>query len=331
MNAQVDNVNTPTASPASGTSAGSGNEPSSGDAGDFDFAALAAHDETEPLVPEVSGEAGSPPAVPDVPPPAVPASAEPIAPAAPPAPPAPVAAAQPAPPAPPEPPAPQPAAAPGQPPAPESARAPELTIEQHRDKFVPQLAAMYKLTDADVEELRVNPGEALPKLAGRLHYEVQMATYHGLLSVLPHVIAQQMRTQADNQQNEAAFFDKWPALKTAASNPQSLGVITNAISVYRQLNPTASLEDTIAQAGLAAMMTLRLPLPVPGVAPAPPAGNGAAGTPVPVVAVAPPAAPPAPPRPPGIGTTGHVPMAASGTAAADDIGSLVDAHMRGEI
>jgi len=159
---------------------------------------------------------------------------------------------------------------------------------------------------------------------------VQMATYHGLLSVLPQIVASQLRAHGDYQKNESVFFEKWPALKAAAENPQSLKTITNAISSFRQLNPQATLEDTIAQAGLLAMMSLRLPLPMPG-APAPAAVNGNAGTTVPVAPPALQATPPVPPRPPGIGTTGHVPMAPSGSAEENIFTDLVEAHERGVI
>lgn len=188
------------------------------------------------------------------------------------------------------------------------------------------LAGIYKLSDAEVEELRINPGEALPKLGAQLHYNVQMAVYQGILSVLPQVISQQMQAVETHSGHEKAFFGQWPALQDAVkSNPEAKKVVINAISTFRQMNPKASLEDTIAHAGLLAMMSLKLPLPVPGAGtPTPQVANGAVtGTPFPS----------SPPRPPGVGTTGHVPPAsASGT---DDGGSLindiVNEHLAGNI
>jgi hypothetical protein len=184
---------------------------------------------------------------------------------------------------------------------------------------------MYQLSDAEVEELRVAPDKAFPKMAAQLHYNVQLAAYQGILSVLPQVISQQMREFEVNTGHEKNFFEKWPALRSAlGSNPDAQRIIVGAINSYRQVNPKASLEDTIAQAGMLAMMSLRLPLPLPGQAPSAPA-NGA----VPAQA----SVPAMPPRPPGVGTTGHVPpSSASGTDEGQGlIDSIVREHEAGNI
>lgn len=234
----------------------------------------------------------------------------PVAAAAPPTPPAEPAAGQPPPQAPETP-------APGAP--------PELTIEQHREKFLPQLAKLYQLSDAEVESLRVDPGKALPELASKLHYEVQMATYQGIVSVLPQLISQAIKGHETSSTHEGQFFAKWPALKDAISkDPKVQEVIVNAISSFKQLNPKASLEDTIARAGLLAMMTLKLPLDLQP----PAATNGAAGAPQAVV----PQASTAPARPPGVGATGHVPNAPAPGAGdeANIFAEIAEGHMRGD-
>lgn len=287
----------PTAPPSAAGNEGGGEAP-------FDFAALAAHDDSGEEAPLSTSS------------PLAPASLDPPASAAPPAPPVAQSPAVEA--VSPTPPMEQPAVQPPPVAPTESAPGvPELTIEQHRNKFLPQLAKLYNLTDAEVEGIRVDPGKALPELAAKLHYEVQMATYQGIMSVIPQIVAQAIKGQEASSAQETAFFGKWPALKEAvASNPQAQQVIINAISSYRQVNPRASLEDTIAQAGLLAMMGLRLPLNLQ------PQTNGAAAAP-----------PSAPMRPPGVGATGHVPMAPGPSAGGeqDIIAGLVDAHLKGEI
>ena len=317
MNAVVEKtVTTPEGSP----SAAPATEPSTAPSAEvgFDFGALATYDEDTPQAPADSGKEAAPVAAPA--PPASPAKAQgPI-------PPVPPVAAEPAvapPPLPPtEPQAVQPPQAATTPAAP--AQVEQLTIEQHRDKFVPQLQKLYELTDAEVEALQATPGAVLPKLAARLHYEVHMAVHQGILQVLPQLIASQMQTHEQSTKYNNDFYGKWPALKSAvAQDPNKEQVIINAISSFRQLNPKASTEDVIARAGLLAMMSLNLPLDLPGQT------NGAA---TPAAPAAPPPAP-AIARPPGIGATGHVPQGAVPGVGDEEnlISDIVESHLRGDI
>jgi hypothetical protein len=52
-------------------------------------------------------------------------------------------------------------------------------VGKHREAFLPKLAELYKLTDQEVADIQTNPGEAMPKLAAKLHYEVQLAVHQG--------------------------------------------------------------------------------------------------------------------------------------------------------
>ena len=211
-----------------------------------------------------------------------------------------------------------PQAATGQAPATEAQVPEQVSVEQHRSKFLPQLAKLYTLTDAEVEGLQANPGAVLPEMAARLHYEVQMATFQGLMQVLPSVIESQVKLRESSTRYNDQFYGKWPALKTAvSSNPTVEQNILQAINAYRQVNPQAPVDKVIAEAGLLAMISLGIPLDIPG-------ANGAA----------PPLAVPrsVPARPAGIGAQGHVQQrSATGAETGDIFGEIFDAHQRGEI
>jgi len=289
------------------------NTEQAGEPAGFDFADLASHDDLADA-PEANGKGEE----------VVAAAAEPAQPASspaegtPPAPTPPVAPAE----AVAQPPTP-PTEVPVQPPVPPVQEAPvaaapavpELSFEQHREKFLPQLAKLYELPEAEVEELRVNPGVALPKMAARLHYEVQMATHQGILNVLPQIVEGMMKSQMKSTEYENQFFGAWPRLKEAvASNPKAHEAIVTSIQSFRQLNPKASTADIIARAGMLACMTLGLPVETVAQAPV-----------APVV-------PQVPARPPGIGATGHIPAATPGGGEEGDIiAELSAAHLRGDI
>lgn len=283
---------------------------SAGEPAGFDFEALANYDENAEA-PEPGKEAVPAPAAPaEQQVPAAPSAAVPEVP--------PATAAAPPPVPPPEaqvqPPAPPAQAAP----VPAAPAVPELSPEKHREQFLPQLEKMYALNDAEVEELRVNPGVAFPKMAARLHYEVQMAAYQGIVQVLPQMIEGSMKSQVEANQHEKAFYSAWPKLEEKVKqDPEAAKAIVASITSFRQLNPKATTEQIIARAGLLASMTLGIPIEQ-GAAPPPPA----------------PPAPQVPTRPPGVGATGHIPMQAPNTPAGgaeSDIDSLVDAHLRGDI
>lgn len=177
-----------------------------------------------------------------------------------------------------------------------------VDFAKHREEYLPKLAALYALNDQEVEVLRTSPETALPQLAARLHYEVQVASTQAIMQMLPNLIENQMQEVTARRANEDKFFNDWPALKDKVSaDPKAKEVIISSIKAVRAGNPGADLASLIKQAGILASMTLGVPLP--GTAPvaqaAPqvptpgaqrpagrPAGVGASGG-----GIAPPAAP----------------------------------------
>jgi hypothetical protein len=291
---------------------GTDNGAASADALDSDndlFADLATHDdyaEPEPII------EGAPPAIAAAE--QTPAAASSQVPPTPPSSPPAAASAAPA------------AQTPGAPstteqPTPASAAAPEpqpatgtpepVDFEKHRATFLPKLEELYKFSDQEAEEIRVEPEKALPKLAARLHYEVLTAAFNSVMSVMPEVVGSTLERQKAVTEHEEKFYSRWKELK----DPRYSETVLNSVRAYKAVNPRAPLEEVIERAGLMAMLTL-------GINPQQPAA--------PVAPVEPPAVRPG--RPAGAGF-GSAPFQtnSSGSAEVDDIQALIAAEMAGQI
>lgn len=255
---------------------------------DFDFGALV----DNANAPDDGGVAVAPKAVP-APVPAV-------------VPPAPVVAAAPV--APVSPPQAQP---PGQPPVaastpqtatPEPPTPPvePFDVAKHRQEFLPKLAKLYEMTPEEVAELSTNPGEAMPKLAAKLHYEVQLATHQAILQILPSLMGNHMEHERTRTRGEESFYTRWPELKEAVGKDIKVEAsINEAIRSYRALNPKATMQELTEKAGLLAMITLGIqPRGAAPQAPAQPVVTPQAPTPIPG-------------RPAGTGASAHVPVPAN--------------------
>lgn len=307
--------------PANGDgAAGGGPAEPTGDGGPADesfFSDLAAHDDAEPVA-----EPAAPVVEPAAPvsPPAVtpPAASAPATPPGVPSSPAPAGA--------PATPAVVPPGAPAadgtqQPPASSTPPAPPeapIDFAKHREEFLPKLATLYALDEADVEAARTDPGKVLPTLAARVHYEVQQAVFAGVMQSMPQMLEMFSARTREAEKNEETFFSQFPALK---EKPEYAPTVINSIKAIKAANPNMSQADVIKQSGIMASLTLGLPLPgatPPPNTPPPPAPNLAAM------------------RPAGAGSVAHVtpPItpAAPGAEGFDaDLAGLIDAHLDGSI
>ena len=191
---------------------------------------------------------------------------------------------------------------------------------QHREQFMPQLQQLYAIPEAEVEELRTAPETALPKLAAKLHYEVQLATFNALHQALPDLIAPILKHQEQVTRFTQEFKSMWPQLH---EKPEYEAAAEQAIRVTRQMNPNMPIKDVLQRAGTLAMLTLGIPLPAPG-APAAPTAQPAAPT---LPARQPPLA-----RPPGVASASPAPL--SNPGAPGDEGNIFEMmateHLRGE-
>lgn len=229
--------------------------------GNTDFEALSREIEADNLHEEPSGEPETPPAPttvattvsPAVTPP-VAVSTPPVAAASPPV--APVAAA------------PQPAVPPATPQVPPAQPAPaavpddgrvtpekvEAAYKQFEAQLLPQLEQQYKLTPEQVTQLEENAPAFIPKMMAKLHYQVQIAAYTGVMSQMPRVIEQILTQHKAVDTAVGKFYNRWPDLKDAKHDT----AVDQGLKAWRNANPNATMDDMIEKAGLMLMLSLGL-------------------------------------------------------------------------
>lgn len=179
---------------------------------------------------------------------------------------------------------------------PQAPPAEPFDVAKHRQEFLPKLAKLYEMTPEEVAELSTNPGEAFPKMAAKLHYEVQLATHQAILQILPSLMGNHMEQERTRTRGEESFYTRWPELKEAVGKDIKVEAsINEAIRSYKALNPKATMQELTEKAGLLAMITL-------GIQP-----RGAAPQAAAQPVVTPQAPVMIPGRPAGTGASAHVP------------------------
>lgn len=182
---------------------------------------------------------------------ATPAGAEP-------APVEPVAVAQPPPAAPQvSPPVEQRAAEPAQAPQPAaSAQAPSLDLNdpqaiaahlfQNRAAVENVIAQqLFQLSVDDVEALQSDAAVAVPKLLARAYVLAQVGFLQQLNRLVPSMLDRHSSTTKAYQANEDKFFSAWPQIDRVKHGD----LVYRAATIYRQMNPQASVDDLIDQVG----------------------------------------------------------------------------------
>lgn len=155
-------------------------------------------------------------------------------------------------------PAPAAAVAPAPEPSPAAAPAPAVDVQKLRNDEHVRLTKAYALTEDMARQVMVEPEKVLPEMFARVQMNTAEMVASHIYASLPALIQQHLQVGTVAQQNERQFFDTWPEL---AKKPEYRATVENAIRTYRQLNPKATKEEVVRASGLAAMITLRLPLP----------------------------------------------------------------------
>ena len=130
--------------------------------------------------------------------------------------------------------------------------APVVDLVAIRAQTLTELESAYQLGEEDKELLQTSPELALPKLAAQLHVRMFENIWGAVTSKLPQVI--QILQQSGQTQDSAKveFYKAWPQLADAKYND----VVGRVASVYRQVNPEASLEEAIKATGMQASVML---------------------------------------------------------------------------
>lgn len=323
------------------TTESNGSSTSSNESGgaDFDFADLATYNDGDSFPPNAApttptpsaGAAPSPPPTPSPSPAPTPAPTPSAAPAS--------TTAAPA-----TSPAPQtqaPVQQPGQSPAAATTTAPtpgsgvptpqqvSQTFAEHRAQFLPRLQQLYQIEGspawdaAAIEELRTAPEKALPKLAANLHYEVQLATYNSVMEAMPVMIGHILTQRKAADEAETMFKGMYPRLY---EKPEYEQAAESSIRAMKAANPNMATPELLKRAGMMAMLTLGLPLDMPGVSGAPNPSPTPTPTPTPT-----PSQIPIPGRPAGVHASG-APGSMAPAGATDNIfADLVNETIAGNI
>lgn len=111
----------------------------------------------------------------------------------------------------------------------------------------------YALKPEEIEELDTNPGEFLSRKMAKVYLDAVTATLTQVTQFLPRMIQDVNQQSVQSNQNEEQFFQRWPKLK------EHQQAVLRTAAVYRQLNPSASMEDFINEVGAQTMVALRIP------------------------------------------------------------------------
>jgi|ETNvirnome_2_300_1030623.scaffolds.fasta_scaffold00633_7 outer membrane biosynthesis protein TonB len=147
-------------------------------------------------------------------------------------------------------------------PEPSEGDSPELTLEDVRERWgeirenaeVNLAETHYAFSDEEVAELSTNAEVAIPKMMAKVYMDSVQASITHIVTELPRLLQQTQEAQTQASSNENAFFEAWPQLMEHRDR------VFNLASTYRQVNPNASLEQTISDVGAQAIIALRLPV-----------------------------------------------------------------------
>jgi len=131
-------------------------------------------------------------------------------------------------------------------------------MQQRQVEMMQQLREHYKLSPEEAEELESNPAETLPKLAAVMHMEVLQSAIFNMSRMLPQLIKNISEAQTKAASGEQQFFQSWPQLADHRDT------VMRYATMYRQMNPSASREQTIKDVG--AMVAGALQVAAPPVA-----------------------------------------------------------------
>lgn len=163
-----------------------------------------------------------------------------------------------------------PAPAPGAPAAPAStdpASAPSAQLDpydpgalfsalQKDEKTAVQHVAetMFKLSAEEIEALESNTVEVIPQLLAKGFVKAQMNMFQQMSRMIPAMMQKQTQMMQKHSENENKFYARWPDLK----KDQHGNLVMQYASVYRQMNPSVSLEEMIEAVGPMVMMAAKV-------------------------------------------------------------------------
>lgn len=258
----VEPASTPVSTPAPASVESSAPEPAANT--DVDLSFIFGNEGDDPadtiVAPVVTPPVAATPAPPPVPP-VPPAGVEPAKPATP----APAVPAEPVTPAAPAPTEPTSAAAPQLDPFDPTALASALVKDEAA--AVQHVAdTIFKLSDEEIEALESNTAETVPKLLAKAFIKSQVNMLQQMGRLVPMMVTRHGVVMKRHAENEGKFYSRWPDIK--ADNEQHKALVNQYAAVYRQMNPTSTLQEMIERLGPMVMMAANIVPTLPGAQPA---------------------------------------------------------------
>lgn len=147
-------------------------------------------------------------------------------------------------------------------------------ILQNRGQLIDAMAKEhFALSEQEVNELNDDAVKAVPKLLARTYLDAVSTMLQHVATIVPRQIEMQGRITEANNAAKNKFFEAWPALKGKDQE------VARMASMYRRMNPQATLDDMIRDVGPIVMTQLKI---VP-----PPTTNGQPAKPQPTPAFTP--------------------------------------------
>jgi hypothetical protein len=124
-------------------------------------------------------------------------------------------------------------------------------LEENRAGVIDSLAAseVFALSADEATALETNPAAAVPRLLARTYYQAVNATLAHINNLVPNMISRHMQLTKAQQENETAFYGKFPALKPDVHGPD----VVNFAKIIKQTNPQMGKDDFFAMIGAAVM------------------------------------------------------------------------------
>lgn len=118
-------------------------------------------------------------------------------------------------------------------------------MKQNMPALVEQLASDFALSKEDAEALETDAIATVPKLLAKVYLRSQINMFQQLQKAVPAMVSAQVKTMRQNMDNENKFWSSWPNLDRVKHAP----VLAKYAPLYRQANPTASLEQMVKDLG----------------------------------------------------------------------------------
>lgn len=156
-------------------------------------------------------------------------------------------------------------AAPGQSTPPAEAQPPQIDpydpamLAQQLSQIEPQAVQMvadqmFRLTDEEKEALEQDVIGTVPKLLAKVFVKSQQNVLQQLGRMIPVMMQRHLASVDRNRGNEDKFYSRWPDIK----RDQHHNSVMRYAAVYRQMHPTATLDQMVEDLGPMIMMAHKI-------------------------------------------------------------------------